>query len=117
VLDAARAVTRYTLTVPATLNDGTLVPCSDIDHIEARLIALVGGFTLTHGIGSWREDATVYHSEAVRIYAIDTDEPEYVAAPLRMLAEWIALTLDQQAVYLTEQEISVRLIYRPNVLA
>jgi hypothetical protein len=109
-------VTRYTLTVPATLNDGTLVPLAEIERIEARLIEIAGGFTLTHGIGAYRGEAQTY-SEPVRLYAVDTETAEYVAAPLRMLAEYVALALDQEAVYLTSQEVNARLIYRPNVLA
>jgi hypothetical protein len=109
-------MTRYTLTVPATLNDGAAVSLSDIAHIEARLLAIAGGLTLTHGIGAWAGESETYR-ESVRLYAVDTEESEYIAAPLRMLAEWIALTLDQEAVYLTSQEISARLIYRPKVIA
>ena len=40
-------MTRYTLTVPLTLNDGTRTPAAELSRIERELLSIAGGFTAT----------------------------------------------------------------------
>lgn len=101
-------MTRYTLHVPETRNDGSLVEPEVFAEIEGMILDRAGGYTLTHGIGAWRGDGTTYR-EPVRLYAVDTD----VHAALVNIAHDVARMLDQEAVYLTAQEIAPTLIYQP----
>ena len=51
-------MTRYTLTVPLQLNDGTPTGALDILAIEDSLLDLAGGFTASDAVGSWRDPGT-----------------------------------------------------------
>jgi hypothetical protein len=101
-------VTRYTLHIPEQLNDGSPVGQGTFDWIERDLLDVAGGFTLTHGIGAWRGDDTVYR-EPVRLYSVDTADD--VAAALTTVAQAARLALSQEAVYLTSTEIGTTLVY------
>lgn len=94
---------RYTLTVPAYLNDGGHVDPADVDLIESRLLDIAPGYTLSRGVGAWRApDGTVYR-EQVNVYTLDTADD--VSDALRQLAEYVALALEQEAVYVTRLPI------------
>ena len=103
-------MTRYTLHVPEQYNDGTPVGPDAFAAIEERLLALTGGYTLTHGIGGWQdpETGTIYR-EPVRLYAADTARD--LTEQLSDLADLVASVLKQEAVYLTSAEIGARLVY------
>lgn len=100
-------MTRYTLHVPELLNDRTPIHGWQIDRIEADIIAIAGGFTQTRGFGGWRGE-TRYYREPVRLYQIDSADD--IGGRLRDLAADIARRLDQEAVYLTAQEIQTFLV-------
>lgn len=99
-------MTRYTLHVPEQYNNGDPVPPEYFAVIEREIEDYAGGWTLTHAIGGWRGEDSRYR-ESVRLYHVDTDN-----GPARLLgtAEAIAQALDQEAVYLTAQEISTTLV-------
>lgn len=101
---------RYTLHVPELLNDGTPVQPWQLDQLEADLLTIAGGFTQTTGQGAWRGEDGLYR-EPVRLYHIDT-EPDAWRTKDRLvqLAQDIAERLDQEAVYLTRQEIETFLV-------
>lgn len=102
-------MTRFTLHVPEQYNDGAAVdPAYFTDAVEPAILALSGGFTLTHGIGAWRGDDTVYR-EPVRLYAIDAEHD--LGPALTAVAEGVARHLEQEAVYLTAQEIAPQLVF------
>jgi len=102
-------VTRHTLHIPEQLNDGTPVAPEYLETVESRLIDLGGGFTLTHGIGAWRSDDGTIYREPVRLYHVDTADDVRIA--LADLAERVSSVLDQEAVYVTEQDITTSLVY------
>jgi hypothetical protein len=109
-------MTRFTLHVPETFNDGTPVGPEFFETLERDLLDRVGGFTLTHAIGAWQGEGGRYR-EAVRLYAIYTDDLA-VGTSLHILAERVAEALRQEAVYLTSAHIQADLIYAPlHVLA
>ena len=101
-------MTRYTLHVPLTRNDGSPVEDDILALIEDDILGIAGGFTATDGIGAWRGDGTTYR-EPVRLFLVDTAEPD---APelLRALASTVARWLDQEAVYLTAAELTTSLV-------
>ena len=94
---------RFTFTLPACLNDGAPVDPADIALVESRLLDAAGGFTSTASVGVWRApDGTVYR-EPVTVYALDAARD--LTSDLRQLAEWAALALDQEAIYVTRLPI------------
>jgi hypothetical protein len=102
-------VTRYTLHVPEQLNDGTPVDTAALALIEDRLLEAAGGYTLTHGVGAWRDpDTGTIYREPVALYAVDTDAD--IRAALRNLADLIVIALAQVAVYITEQDVTPSLL-------
>lgn len=105
-------MTRYTLHVPEHYNNGDPVSSEYFAEVEARIEDVAGGWTLTHGIGGWLGDDGRYR-EPVRLYAMDVDDLDALRASiaLRGLAQKIARELDQEAVYLTAQEIAPTLVY------
>lgn len=98
---------RYTLHIPLYLNDGTPTPEPELRLIENAVISLAGGFTATDGIGAWRGDAETYR-EPMRLLAVDTADD--IGPELLRIAERAAVRLDQEAVYVTRQEIETYLI-------
>jgi len=101
-------MTRYTLHVPEKYNDGTAVGQEVFAEIERSILDRAGGFTLTHGIGAYSGAFAEYH-EPVRLYAVDGGSE----LAMRVLAEKIAVALDQEAVYLTRAIVHADLIYAP----
>lgn len=101
-------MTRYTLHVPRFYNDGTVVPPSELDLVEGRLLDIAGGFTSTNATGAWRSpDGRVYR-EPVTLYHVDSELD--VERELRDVAELIAARLEQEAVYLTSADLGAELI-------
>lgn len=100
-------MTRFTLHVPELYNDGAAVDPEYFATVERELEDIAGGWTLTHGIGGWRGEDTRYR-EPVRLYAVDARED--IGAALHDLALDVAIALDQEAVYLTAQDISAQLV-------
>jgi hypothetical protein len=109
-------MTRYTLHVPELLNDGSGVDPAYFAGVEARLLDLSDGFTLTHGIGAWRHEGTVYH-EPVRLYALDVPSGRGTGHALSRIARDIAADLRQEAVYVTEAPITAQLVTAPTIPA
>lgn len=106
-------MTRLTLHIPLFLNDGTPTPESALEIIESDLLTVADGFTATDGIGAWRSDDGTTYREPVRLYAVDTDRPEYDARHIRHIAEWAAANLEQEAVYVTHAPIAAQLYTSP----
>lgn len=106
--------TRFTLHVPIRDNDGQPFGPEVFQGIESRLLDIGGGgFSAWQGGGVWRNpDTGQVFAEPVVFYAIDAVEPEYVAEPLRDLASFLADALQQDAVYLTRQDIAAQLVTR-----
>lgn len=109
-------MTRFTLHVPITLNDGREVAREVFDELEHRLLGTVGGFTKSRGIGGWRGEEQDYR-EHVDLYHVDTDDSSSTRGVLVRLAQWLASTLEQEAVYLTAQEIVTELVTAEQVAA
>jgi len=97
-------MTRYTLHVPEVRNDGAPVEPEVFAEVEREILDRAEGFTLTHGIGAWRGDGTTYR-EPVRMYHVDGEDVD-----LHDVALYVARILDQEAVYLTAQEILTTLV-------
>lgn len=103
-------MTRHTLTVPLTLNNGSPTPRAELRRIERQLASRFGGWTSVDGRGGWRDpDNGTTYAEAVRRFEIDTADPG-AAEGLESLAATIARRLEQEAVYLTEQPITTTLV-------
>lgn len=101
---------RWTITVPQTYNDGTPLPRGTVRDIERRVAAIAGGFTATPGEGVWRGEDRLYR-EPVTVYTFDVG---YIAdGDVRQLAEDVALLLDQEAVYVTRQDVETFLVEQP----
>lgn len=99
-------MTRYTLHIPSNYNDGREVSPTLIRAVEEEILSFADGYTLTLGVGAWKNaDGEVYR-EPVRLYAVDTED----GSALIELAEWVADALGQEAVYLTAAEIAPTLI-------
>lgn len=99
---------RFTLHVPLALNDGSPADPSVLDDVESAILAAAGGFTLTTAVGAWQgEDGTVYR-EPIRLYLVDGDASVY--GVLVQAAEVIRAAFEQEAVYLTRQVITPRLV-------
>jgi len=103
-------MTRYTLHVPLFLNDGAPTEEAALERVEIALANIAGGWTATDGLGGWLSADGAYYREPVRLYAIDTDAPNYALPQLHRLADWLAIELQQQAVYLTWSEIGAQLV-------
>lgn len=97
---------RYTLHVPEQRNDGSLIEPAYFEEIEGALEVLAGGWTLTPGIGGWRGENERYR-EPVRLYAMDVEQDlnGNLRRALVLQAGRIADELEQEAVYLTRQDI------------
>jgi hypothetical protein len=102
-------MTRYTLHVPEQYNDGLQIGEEVHAIIEGELIGAAGGFTLTHGIGAWRSDDGTIYREPMKLYAVDSDDPD-VPCRLGELAGRVANALRQEAVYLTTAAIGTELV-------
>lgn len=101
--------TRWTITVPATLNDGTPTPLDAIEHIEARIAAIGGGFTATAGEGVWRDPKSgIVYREPITVYTFDVTH--IADGQVKRLASDIAQLLDQDAVYASRQDVSTYLV-------
>jgi predicted cupin superfamily sugar epimerase len=69
--------------------------------LQADIVDTFGGFTLTHGHGGWRDDATgKVFCEPVAVYSIAMNATPNNARRLRSLAIWHGRIADQLAVYL-----------------
>lgn len=96
-------MTRWTVTVPVTLNDGSPVEESDRYWIESRIADIAGGFTATAGEGAWRSpDTGIWYREPVTVFTFDV--PHFADVAVRNLAADIAQRLDQEAVYVTRTD-------------
>ena len=102
-------MTRYTLHVPEQYNDGREIPGHIFDQVELEILQAAGGFTRTAGTGGWRGDDGNVYVEPVQLYHIDSADPT-TAAVLLLLAEDLARQLDQEAIYLTRQEITTHFV-------
>lgn len=105
-------MTRLTLHVPESFNDGTPIGPEVFETVEHDLLNIGGGFTLTHGIGAWRGDDGRTYREHVRMYAVDVPDRDAAWPRLAALAERLTVALDQEAVYFTESEIAPALVER-----
>lgn len=100
-------MTRFTLHVPRRYNDGRAVESEVVDWIESELLDAAGGFTTTEAIGAWRGSRGKVYREPVRLYHVDADEDS--EATLQIVADAVAMSLRQEAVYLTAQPIETQL--------
>jgi|ERR1043166_3375949 hypothetical protein len=100
---------RYTLYIPEQMNDGRMISPSLLDEIEDSLLALTRGFTCTRGQGAWLGEGDRIYREPVRLYATDSENPAMLSR-LEKLARELRVTLQQEAIYLTHQEIGVSLV-------
>ncbi len=105
---------RVTLHVPEVLNDDSIVPPSYFAEIEDELCRVAGGFTLTHGIGCWRDNAGCLYREPLGLYIVDVASAASVTE-LRGLALRVGRALDQVAVYVTVAAVAVELDVRTPV--
>jgi hypothetical protein len=102
---------RYTLTLPRTLSDGAPTPHDVVLDVEENLRRIGGGFTRTDAVGSF----TGHPDEPVTVYTMDTAD-EDAAGRMQILAAMVAIELDQEAVYVTVQEIQALLVRGTNAL-
>lgn len=69
--------------------------------LEQRLVALFGGFTATAGRGGWCNPANgEVCAEPVTVYEVANDGGAAAGATLRTLAEQLAQSARQDAIYL-----------------
>ncbi len=108
-------MTRYTITVPSRLNDGSLVPVTVSQAYIAEVVEITGGATVTTGAGYWRNDDGKLYAEPVQIIATDSADPAVWEA-LERIAATIARELQQEAVYLTGAPIGTQLV-QPEVVS
>ena len=101
---------RLTLYVPEILNDGSPVTYERLEAYERELLDLVGGFTLSNGIGVWRSADDVVYREPVRLYSIDAPRASHVRKAVTALARRIGHELGQEVVYLTVVAVEQELI-------
>lgn len=102
-------MTRYTLHVPLYDNNFRPFPAEDLADIDSQLLGLFGGFTKAPGmVGAYRGENRDYH-EPIDLYYIDTAEPQAQDVLLR-LAQRLAQQFDQEAIYVTRQEIETFLV-------
>lgn len=107
-------MTRWTLTVPLTLNDGTPTAAEYIADIEEDIADIAGGFTATPGEGAWRSPDGDWYREPVTVYTFDVSH--IADGEVRRLAADIAQLLDQEAVYVTRtDDVAAFLIEREAV--
>lgn len=97
---------RWTITVPLTLNDGTETPAWELHLAEVAILDIAGGFTATDGEGTWLDDDGQLYREPVRLFTFDVSHIADVE--VLQLAQRLATRLDQEAVYVTRQEITER---------
>src|ERR1044071_7370605 len=102
--------TRYTLYVPHHNNAGAPIPHVHT-AVREELSHEFGGFTIIDALGEWRGN-----TEPITLYVVDTPtydawstarDPYQVLSALARRVRWQA---DQEAVYLTRQEIETELI-------
>ena len=108
-------MTRFTLHVPLNLNDGSATPAEHIAHVEDTILATAGGYTATDAVGAWRDELGRVYRDSIRLYTVDTSDPETVSAALTVLAEYLALELEQEAIYATWQPLAAALVTAPAV--
>lgn len=101
-------MTRFTLTVPLTLNDGAASPAEVFEYVETQLGRHAGGYSFTDSVGCWRSPDGVTYREPIRVFTIDGHETLH--SVLTFLAEEIAFQLDQEAVYVTAALVEARLV-------
>lgn len=102
-------MTRYTLHVPEQYNDGREIPGYLLDEIELDLAERFGGYTRTSATGGWRADDGTVHIEPMQLYIVDSAYPETVER-LQEYASHLARQFQQDAVYLTAQDIQTYLV-------
>ena len=105
-------MTRFTLYVPASLNDGHTVPNRWTVDFERRLAVEFGGFTRIDAIGGWKSPTEEVIREPMRLYVVDISESaaEFAAMRMRQFAELVKHDLEQECVYLTRDTIDVHMI-------
>lgn len=96
---------RWILHVPTEDNDGNELADLSLT-VEAVLDEAGYGFTRTNGLGGWQG-----YRDGMYLYAIDTDD-EGAQMRLEALARYVLETANQEAVYLTSQDIDVHMIER-----
>ena len=102
-------MTRYTLTVPVCLNDGTRVPNRWTVKLERDMADIMGGFTRADGMGGWKSPDGSLVLEPVHLYAVDSDDP-FAPTLMEGFAHRVKSELEQQCVYLTRQNLYVTLV-------
>ena len=102
--------TRYTVTVPLALNDGTPLDAVTLDTLERELLDIGGGFTATDAQGAWRADDGTIYRDPVRVYALDIPDTPHNRAAIMRFADAVAIAADQLAVYVTESPIVTHLV-------
>ena len=100
--------TRFTLTVPRAMNDGTPVLPQDRAEIESRLLALFGGFTVHSAAGAWQGETAAYR-ETVGVYLLDCagagPDVDFRRVALMTVAKYVKVLLQQESVYVTESQL------------
>lgn len=102
--------TRYTVTVPRALNDGTPLDAVTLDTLERELLDIGGGFTAHDAEGAWRDEDGIVYRDPVRVYALDVPDTPHNRAAMFRFADAVAIAADQVAVYVTESPIATHLV-------
>lgn len=89
----------YTLHVPMRLNSGARVPRAYVDRIEARLVAIAGGFTRARTVGAFAMSDGSVKREPVYVYSVLAGRG--AARGMRRIASDIRRDLAQESVLLT----------------
>lgn len=102
-------MTRYTLHVPEQFNDGREIPGFMLDEIELDLVDMFGGYTRMSATGGWRADNGSTPIEPMQVYVVDSADPATLER-LQRYAAHLTKQFEQDAIYLTRQEIETWLI-------
>ncbi len=99
---------RYTLTLPTHGNAGRSLADQHAQSAE-YLLAQFGAYTVHAATGAW-SGADRDYTEPVTVYVVDAPDTSESYAKLHALAQYLKLTCEQEAVYLTRQPVKTFLI-------
>ena len=99
---------RVTLHVPMQDNEGQDIDPLTIGEIEARILEIYPGLTVSEAYGVWRSGSVTY-SDVLKLYMVDVNH-ENAVHPMREIAAFVREACQQERVYLTVPPISTYLV-------
>jgi hypothetical protein len=102
------SMTRFTVHVPSILNDGSTVPTEVLNALQEHAVNTFGGYTLHPDLrGGWLDENR--HPFHEPIFKIEIEVADRSQAILRIIAfaNFIRQRLDQDAVFVTIEDVGV----------